>query len=1122
MSESSPTCPRCGDPRPATHQQLCPRCLMAEAMQPTQGGDDLVSQSALSPEELAPHFPQLEILECLGRGGMGVVYKAKQKSLNRFVALKILAPERADDPQFAARFEKEAQALAALNHPNIVAVYDFGRIASGSADSQPSALGAPLYFLLMEFVDGVNLRQLLQTKKLTPKEALSIVPPICDALQCAHDYGIVHRDIKPENLLIDKVGIVKIADFGIAKMVERTSKFVVSDDAVTNSEVRFTSPLGTPAYAAPEQANGIADHRADIYSLGVVLYEMLTGERPKDAITPPSKRVQVDIRIDEIVLRALEKTPELRWQTASEVKTQLATIQEESPVAPDMEPSTGWKAAVIALTSMLLLRVSPYVAMYVNGGRGSWNTDWSNILMSCLYVFFWVGTTAYVWRLLINERKDRPFNVGPRYVLCVVAVATMRLPLGLLGSWVVAMASTNQNPSHLQSIGMWSGGLASVSWAAELVAMLCLAAWSQRRLHQQPARRYLLASIGSAVAGTALPFLPMLWLWWTNTAASPARQNLSTQSVITTLDPRLPVMASVQKKLAAFHQGQPDNRAVVKVVYFHAADREPLPNYVDRVERSLSNVSDFYREDLGHLGVKSQGIPFERDERGKIKLRVVRGAQPSDHYKHESGDETWAEVQSALKGIINADKDHVLILYGLCDTARDGRYIFHAPYYGAGGSNHQSGLCHAADCELLDPRNLTSTKRMVFSEHYYPRKEMTVGEFNTWYLGGLAHELGHALGLPHDNGSPQEEKLGVSLMGMGNLNYREHLRGGKRPAYLSLASAIRLTAKPFMTRSDKARWEPVKLGAYVIEAWQGGYDLMLKGRVSANVPACAVIATIWSAVGDSTDHHARTFCSIIDDKGGFALRVATPGPVACHLKLSVVLANGAEPSVSTLLSIDPQGRMKTDELTLDLHAGMVEMMLASDPEQAKPMLTDEAIAQVGSEEARRRLKMLQGMTLPEPEPVNLDTTNDTRVVLSDAQWTKAEVGWGSVSRNRWSAPSDYEQGLLLKVGGKAVEKGLYAHAASRFEFATNGRWQNFTATAAMRDGAPEFGSVVFIVEGDGVELARSHFLTSGQSEPMSVKIDGVKTLVLRAEGTEGNNHGCWAMWGDPVVERATK
>ncbi|HCN29780.1 MAG TPA: serine/threonine protein kinase, partial [Verrucomicrobiales bacterium] len=286
MSESSSKqCPQCGADVPVSAEGLCPRCLMAQIVEPTQdGGPNNAALPPLTPEELAPHFPQLEILECLGRGGMGVVYKARQKSLNRLVALKLLAPERADDPQFAARFEKEAQALAALNHPHIVAVHDFGQ-AGG------------FYYLLMEFVDGVNLRQLLQTKKLTPKEALSIVPPVCDALQCAHDHGIVHRDIKPENLLIDKTGVVKIADFGIAKIY--SSPLAPREEQSTPSHDAATMPFGTPDYAAPEQANGAADHRADIYSLGVVLYEMLAGERPKENITPPSKRVQVDIRIDE-------------------------------------------------------------------------------------------------------------------------------------------------------------------------------------------------------------------------------------------------------------------------------------------------------------------------------------------------------------------------------------------------------------------------------------------------------------------------------------------------------------------------------------------------------------------------------------------------------------------------------------------------------------------------------------------------------------------------------------------------------------------------------------------------------------------------------------------------------
>jgi tRNA A-37 threonylcarbamoyl transferase component Bud32 len=309
MSDNSPSnaCPKCGAVLPsAATSGLCPRCLMAEAMTPTKL-DTAPSSSAkmLTPAELAPHFPQLEILECFGRGGMGVVYKARQKTLNRLVALKLLAPERVTDAKFAERFTHEAQALAALNHPSIVTIHDFGQ-AGG------------FYYLLMEFVDGVNLRQAMKAGRFTPEQALAVVPPVCEALQYAHEHGIVHRDIKPENLLLDKEGRVKIADFGIAKMLGDTAGSV---------DLAESQPAGTPQYMAPEQkAHAVTDHRADIYSLGVVLYELLTGELPADKLQPPSRKVQIDVRLDEIVLRALEVKPELRYQTAGEFRTQVETV----------------------------------------------------------------------------------------------------------------------------------------------------------------------------------------------------------------------------------------------------------------------------------------------------------------------------------------------------------------------------------------------------------------------------------------------------------------------------------------------------------------------------------------------------------------------------------------------------------------------------------------------------------------------------------------------------------------------------------------------------------------------------------------------------------------------------
>jgi len=196
---------------------------------------------APSPEELAQHFPQFEIVELLGKGVMGAVYKARQPQLDRYVALKILPPEVGKDPAFAERFMREARALAKLNHSSIVAVYEFGEVDG-------------LYYFVMEYVDGANLRQTLVAGGLTPPEALAIVPQICDALQFAHDEGVVHRDIKPENILIDKRGRVKIADFGLAKLLG-----VDAEDSSVEKPFTLTGThqvMGTLQYMAPEQMKG--------------------------------------------------------------------------------------------------------------------------------------------------------------------------------------------------------------------------------------------------------------------------------------------------------------------------------------------------------------------------------------------------------------------------------------------------------------------------------------------------------------------------------------------------------------------------------------------------------------------------------------------------------------------------------------------------------------------------------------------------------------------------------------------------------------------------------------------------------------------------------------------------
>lgn len=321
-------CPQCGTELPADAPAgICPKCLLAAGLAGDTGIREERSDDAPTtplphssrfvpphPQELARVFPQLEILELIGAGGMGAVYKARQPGLDRVVAVKILPPEVGADPSFAQRFMREAQALARLGHQHIVSVYDFG-VAGG------------LYYFIMEYVDGANLRHLIKTRGLKAAEALAIVPQICEALQFAHDEGVVHRDIKPENILLDKRGRVKIADFGLARLLGSAAPEV--------SLTGTNQVLGTLHYMAPEQIQGLrtVDHRADIYSLGVVFYEMLTGELPLGRFAPPSQKVEVDVRLDEVVLRSLESEPQRRYQQVSQVKTEVDRISLDSSPA---------------------------------------------------------------------------------------------------------------------------------------------------------------------------------------------------------------------------------------------------------------------------------------------------------------------------------------------------------------------------------------------------------------------------------------------------------------------------------------------------------------------------------------------------------------------------------------------------------------------------------------------------------------------------------------------------------------------------------------------------------------------------------------------------------------------
>ncbi len=313
---------------------LNPDELFARGMQSVKmtGAGGLTTWEPPSTAEAAALFPGYEILEIVGRGGMGAVYRSRQLALDRIVAIKLLPLEVSVDRDFAERFKREARTMAKMNHPNIVSVFDFGTTKEGHL------------FFVMEFVEGTTLHHLIKTTGLKPPQALEIIMGTCEALHYAHAEGVVHRDIKPANILVDLRGRVKVTDFGLARMNSPSAEQLAG-------YTMTGTILGTPDYMAPEQKRGMhVDHRADIYSLGVMLYEMLCGQVPQGVFDLPSQRIAVDERVDQVVIRAMQQEPDRRYQNTADMRHAVQTIRGTvNPNARAPQPRGAGRSKSLAL-----------------------------------------------------------------------------------------------------------------------------------------------------------------------------------------------------------------------------------------------------------------------------------------------------------------------------------------------------------------------------------------------------------------------------------------------------------------------------------------------------------------------------------------------------------------------------------------------------------------------------------------------------------------------------------------------------------------------------------------------------------------------------------------------------
>lgn len=571
----------------------------------------------------------------------------------------------------------------------------------------------------------------------------------------------------------------------------------------------------------------------------------------------------------------------------------------------------------------------------------------------------------------------------------------------------------------------------------------------------------------------------------------------------------------IQQELASYSKQFSDTKRALRVVYFCPQGWEPQKDYEGRIERIMFDVRDFYREGVAAYGVKDWALPLELVD-GRLKIHLVRGKQVAAHYDYDSGGEIATEIKAALGKTIQFGREHVMVFHGLCEQGSDGVYRFHAPYYGSASPDNQSGICHAADCELLDPRFFKETKKRIRYTEHNGNFDQTLADFNTKYIGGVAHELGHALGLPHvSEAGPEGQLYGTALMGSGNHTYRRELWNPKRHgSFLTLASVVRLLVHPLYTQKESGRdRSESEISSLMFDV--KGRDLLVQGQVSGRPDVFAVIAHVDPEGRSDYDSDAGVGAVV---NNCFKVRLPCWKSGEHTLRLNVYHVNGNHRSWRLPFICNTKAEPDAGGLTgIWLIRRAEQALLAGDSEKAKTLANTALTRKDINGPSKQVLQHLLRLCAPLPKPLALSEVAGDVVYLSDLVWESAQVGWGRPARNQYWFSPQLREAALLRLSGTVIEKGLYAHAPSSYVFALDGKVSRFQATAGLQDGAPHVGTGVFIIRGDERELYRSQRLGPADTVKIDVDIQGVKRLELAVLSGKEGNACCWTIWANPRI-----
>lgn len=590
-----------------------------------------------------------------------------------------------------------------------------------------------------------------------------------------------------------------------------------------------------------------------------------------------------------------------------------------------------------------------------------------------------------------------------------------------------------------------------------------------------------------------------------------------------------------QKILAGYQPSRPAvPPKVLHIVYYTPADRAPEPNYEARLDAIMEDISAFYGDGMKRLGFGPETFAMEHDASGKLVIHLVKGREVESAFSVWQGRKGTGSADGGAKVVkecgpslaaagISLDHETVLIFCNLANwdpAAKTFRH--HSPYFGEWGDGW--GRCFAADSVILNLDDISRKEPILDDEEY---GKMSLGKFNTIFIGGIAHELGHAFLLPHCGERADETALGRSIMGIGNHTYREERRGEGPGAFLTMASAMRLASHPLFSGSDKGWGEAASLKqcdltltTNITRADLAGRHgaIRIEGMVQGLPPVYGVIA-YFDSVHDG-GYFSPTATSVPDAQGHFAIEISDLAPCGDgEVRLEFCHANGAISVRRLEFAVTADGVVDLSQWQQrEALRSLGDAVAQNDLSQAQAALA--GLEKGTASESELRIARSLVATLEDKPKISPAAASQgvTRLFLGDAKAEEEKVGWLTPAFNRVPGNSEIKPPFL--DSGKLYATGLYAHAPSRYLFDLGGKWKALRGGAGLHTFVqPYAAGVVFVIKADSKEVYRSGAVEGSRHVDYSIDVTGVKNLELIVEKANERNGGNWGLWLDPQLSR---